>query len=81
MTASNPCLLVLSLVLLAGCATRPQQPPSAAAAQPHCLQDTGTRIEPHKGDCVAASGRSYSREDLQGTGMATTAEAIRRKLP
>ena len=73
-------LLLLGAVLLPACATRIQPAPKQASSPPHCLRETGSRIAPD-GRCIAAAGRSYSREDLQRTGMPTTAEAIRRAQP
>ena len=43
--------------------------------------DRANRDAAARPDCVAASGRSYSREDLDRTGSVDTAEALRRLDP
>lgn len=49
-------------------------------ADRNCIRYTGTRISSRKrdgGDCVIASGRVYSREDLDRTGQTDIADALR----
>ena len=50
-----------------------------------CLTQTGSRISPRadsKGrKCTGATGRAYSREDLDRTGAVDLAEALRRLDP
>ncbi len=49
----------------------------------HCLRETGSRIvrADRKGrECVSASGRSYSREELEQTGMGHDLGAALRML-
>lgn len=80
----NRLLIGASLALcLAACASTAPGPgaatPKAATADAPpagCVADTATRILPSKPDC-AASGRSYTQEDLQRTGSADTAQALR----
>lgn len=48
-----------------------------AVASRTCIRDTGTHIKRSKGECVPVAGSSYSQKDLQRTGAATTAEALR----
>ena len=47
----------------------------------HCLQYTGTRIQPRadrKGrSCIWTSGRVYTQEDIQRTGAFSVHEALR----
>jgi hypothetical protein len=59
------------------------------AAKPYCLQDTGSLItvrqnrqlaKPDK-KCAPATGRSYSRRDLDRTGSINAADALRRLDP
>jgi len=51
-------------------------------ADSFCLQHTGSRIAPRtsrKGQrCVSATGRAYSREDIERTGEINIADALRR---
>ncbi|MGH8481623.1 MAG: hypothetical protein ACRES8_04100 [Nevskiaceae bacterium] len=68
------------LAALAGCATQPVPPVDTAEAQAAqvgtCLRETGTRIKLPPGQCVAAPGRSYEREDLRRTGAVSLSEAL-----
>ena len=44
----------------------------------NCIRDTGSLIPAKKGQCLqAATGRSYSRQDLQNTGAINNAQALR----
>lgn len=67
---------------LAGCASAPAAPAKAAGRNdPQCLRETGSRIPPRPGHCVAATGRSYDQEEIRQTGAATLGEAVRRLHP
>lgn len=74
-----------AVLLLAACASSPTAPADASKAaartDPNCLRETGTRVPPKPGHCVIASGRSYTREDLDRTGAATLGAALRRLHP
>ena len=76
--------LVLALAA-AACATPVPQSlsPSALAAQrppPMCLQQTGTRLRMAPEDC-AASGQSFTRQDLQRSGGLDTAQQLQLLTP
>ncbi|KAF1721038.1 hypothetical protein [Pseudoxanthomonas wuyuanensis] len=45
----------------------------------HCVRETGSRITRRgdKGRCNALPGRSYSKEDIDGTGHTNLADALR----
>ena len=67
------------MAVLAGCASAPQNKPSANAAvdtgpKAGCVA-TGSRVPLDKNEC-AAFGRSYSGEDLQRTGHIDTGRAL-----
>ncbi len=51
----------------------------------NCLRETGSHIrqhkDKHKNQCVDATGRSYSREDIDRTGTTDLADALRRLDP
>lgn len=52
----------------------------ARAVDRHCLRQTGTRIvswRDHERRCAGFAGRSYSREELQGTGRVDMGDALR----
>jgi hypothetical protein len=52
---------------------------SAAEPQPNCLQSTGSRIQSDaERPCISAPGQVITREQLDRTGAATTAEAVRK---
>ncbi len=68
-------------LLLAACATGEPGLAAKLAARasrpaPGCVPDVATRI-PVKADECGAFGRSYTREDLQATGTADPAGALR----
>ena len=42
----------------------------------NCLLETGSLIRARKGECLPATGRSYSRDELQRTGHPDTARAL-----
>ncbi|QWF15671.1 hypothetical protein [Lysobacter capsici] len=57
------------------------QPAKKRLSDAQCLRETGSRIQSRsKRDC-AAYGRSYSRDDLNGTGEVDVASALRRLDP
>jgi hypothetical protein len=64
------------LLALAGCATTSESRFSGiAASRMDCVQ-TGTRIRLKDGECSPSPGRSYSHDELQGTGAMTVVEAL-----
>ena len=76
-------LLGACLVLpLAACTTpsATREPPKSAALAPvgtgGCVADTATRIPVKEGNC-AGFGRTYTQQDIQRTGEADTAQALR----
>jgi hypothetical protein len=79
---------LVAALLTAGCATAPTEEAKLAAsnaakrdaAKAFCVQDTGTRIKHTKDQCLQ-SGRTYSRDELEGTGAFDAAEALRRLDP
>jgi hypothetical protein len=78
--------LVLALTVAACASTAPHslsQSASALAAQrppPLCLHETGTRLRLAPQDC-AASGQSFTREDLQRSGGIDTAQQLQLLTP
>lgn len=76
-------LTLLATVLLGACASSPPATRTQAEApvDRNCLRETGSRIPPRPGACVIGVGRSYSRDDLDRTGGATTGDALRRLVP
>ena len=78
-------------VALAGCASTPNQsqddlvqdPAKSVqkAEQPNCLRETGSRLPPAEGRCLASAGRVIEREELERTGAISTGEALNRLLP
>ena len=78
-------------VALAGCAGTPNQSQDAlvqdpaksaqATEQPNCLRETGSRLPPAEGRCLASAGRVVEREELERTGAISTGEALKRLLP
>ncbi len=51
-------------------------------ADSRCLRETGTRIKRRDDNgCLTASGRSYSREEIQRTGAFNLGEAIQKLEP
>lgn len=61
------------------------------AADRFCLRDTGSHLTSHLysksqdgrkyTDCVNASGRVYTRDDIERTGAITTADALKKLDP
>ena len=79
--------LAATLGLLAACATRPAplaaNDPERVAGAGECEQVTGSRIRPKNSDCTSLGYpyRSYSAEELQGTGEIDLVEALRQIDP
>jgi len=72
---------IATSLILAGCAAiadgtkaKPERP-TAAAENPSCLTQTGSRIGV-KGEC-RGTGRSYTSDDINGTGATTAGGALR----
>jgi hypothetical protein len=71
-----------SALILAACTAtsadvKPKAAASGAVAQnPACLTQTGSRITSNNTNC-SAFGRSYSSDDINGTGSTTADEALR----
>jgi hypothetical protein len=72
---SGTCLLAL----MAGCASAPQKPVASADARPKTCLTSGSRIPLSQNEC-AATGQSYTGEDLQQTGHVGDAAAALRQL-
>lgn len=78
-----------ALSAVAGETTQPQTAQSTAQSAPtrstgpikpgdrNCIRDTGSLIHAKPGECLPVAGRSYSREDLQGTGHNSLGPALR----
>jgi hypothetical protein len=72
-------LVIVAGAALFGCATTEQNAKpavSAAAKDPTCLTDTGSRIAATATSKCRGIGRSYSNEDLERTGYTSTADAL-----
>jgi hypothetical protein len=71
--------IAAALVLAACAATAPNVKPSAtsaaAAKNPACVTQTGSRIAGDRSDCTAF-GRSYSGDDLDRTGRFNVGDAL-----
>jgi len=78
------CGALAGVLILAACAARTADvkpglnAATAAAPNPACLSETGSRIAGTGAHC-SAFGRSYSNQDIQRTG-ATTADAALRLM-
>jgi hypothetical protein len=71
--------VIVSGLVLFGCAATPQNPgskppASAAIKDPNCLTETGSHVE-SKSSC-RGYGRSYSGDDIDRTGKTTAADAL-----
>lgn len=76
--------VLLATMVLGACASAPPASTTAKAAgrsDPNCLRETGSRIPPKPGHCLSGPGRSYTREDIAGTGASTLSGALRRLHP
>ena len=71
--------LILAGVTLFGCATTAQtgnsKPATANAQDPSCLTETGSRIPAGPTQC-RGTGRAYSSDDIQRTGLTSAADAL-----
>jgi hypothetical protein len=72
-------VIVVAGAALFGCATtadnaKPKPAVAAAAQDPTCLTDTGSRIS-GTSKC-RGYGRAYSNEDIQRTGQTSAADAL-----
>jgi uncharacterized lipoprotein YajG len=71
--------VVVSGLVLFGCAATPQNPgskppASAAIKDPNCLTETGSRITTQSS--CSGFGRNYSQADLQRTGQTQAGDAL-----
>lgn len=57
-------------------ASPPQKTDKTALNDRNCLRHTGSRLV-GKGQCANASGRAYTRDDLQRSGRTDLADALR----
>lgn len=77
--SKNRMMLLAPLVLLAACAGQPaSQEAKAGDEEPHCLKETGSKIE--REGC-AGHGRTVSREELEQSGHPQTGDALKRTIP
>jgi hypothetical protein len=70
-------------LVLFGCAATPQNAKPAASAatnNPNCLTDTGDRLSSDKAAC-RGFGRSYSKDDIDRTGLTSAGDALGRLDP
>ena len=69
--------VIISGLVLFGCAATPQSKPAATAAMmdPNCLTETGSRVPSDKAAC-RGFGRSYSHDDIDRTGLTDAASAL-----
>ncbi len=71
--------VIVSGLVLFGCATTPQNPSkpatTAAMKDSNCLNDTGSRLPAAKPGC-RGYGRSYTDEDIQRTGLTNVGDAL-----
>ena len=79
----NVILIVAAAGLLAACAQSSPRRDEVARKDvpPHCLQETGSRIERKPGECNNNPGRVVTREEMERTGAFTTFDAIQRTVP
>jgi hypothetical protein len=79
--SSTVALCMLGAVLCTAVAiaddAKPTPAPAQAAAPKTCVHDTGTRIKRAPGECTAADGRSYTKQDVDLTGKTNSAGALR----
>lgn len=76
-------LSLASVVLIAACASQPASERALAPEphDPHCLRETGTRIEVAEGKCAPGRGRSITREELEQTGGVNLSDRLSRLVP
>jgi hypothetical protein len=70
---------VCLLALVAGCASAPSKPVASADTKPKTCLASGSRIPLSQNEC-AATGQSYTGEELQQTGHVGDAAAALRQL-
>lgn len=65
-------------LVVAACASTPQQPPSTAKATPPagCVANTATRLPVDPNSC-AGFGSQYSKEQLDSTGQPYVGDSLR----
>ena len=85
-------LFALTATLLLGaCATTPPADPVAAvaatpeagseaepAARLNCVDETGSRIKPRKGECLNGHGKVYTDDDIRDSGAINAGEVLSR---
>jgi hypothetical protein len=78
------CLSLLGAVGLAlalgGCASHPGTR-TAAANDPQCIRDTGTRIQDPDHPCLNRPGAAYTQRDIQSTGEIDPGAALKKLDP
>lgn len=78
-------VLLAATLALGACASPAPRNALASAPQtvpdPFCLRETGSRLAPAAGKCLAVAGISFSRSDLERTGATDIAQALDRLLP
>jgi hypothetical protein len=76
-TAMRMAGIVVSGLVLFGCAATPQSKPAATAAtkDPNCLTETGSHLSAGKTACHGY-GRSYSHDDIDRTGSTNAGDAL-----
>jgi hypothetical protein len=69
--------VIVSGLVLFGCAATPQSKPAATAAMkdPNCLTETGSHVSAGKAAC-RGFGRSYSHDDIDRTGLTNAGDAL-----
>lgn len=65
----------------ASTATAPSHHSPIKPGDRNCVRDTGSLIPAKKGDCLPVTGRSYSQQDLQGTGKTNIGPALQQLDP
>jgi hypothetical protein len=68
-------LMIFSMVA-AGCSSNPQRFAETTPSRLNSCLTTGSHIASKQRSCTFATGRSYSKEDINATGAATTAGAL-----
>jgi len=71
--------IAITALLAGGCAIAPQpdyQYRESDQASASCITSTGSRLPRPAGECIPVAGRSYSREQMMGTGALTAADAL-----
>lgn len=87
LTASALALFAVSLNAsavepVAAAAAEPATTEAAPAEKANCLQETGSRISTSADrPCISAPGQVVTRDQIERTGAATTAEALRKASP